>query len=528
MQKKSRPGAKIRIRNTLLILAAFAVITAATEFLLGTTEVKTYSQEELLLQEQENTLIQWMDLEKFYLSPDDTAENAGGAQDGSGSQDDADDPGGFYPLLDYMQTDLPYDDDTVNIVVLGDSFVWGRSCINRNEVFWRLLENDLRAKGYNVRVSGVAIFGANSVEELRWLSETSLMDDLSPDLVIFGYVYNDPDLGENSPGIEADGDSYRITGFVSNGVSGKILSAVGKLLPNIAERLSNYITAKTMYSDDGWFVPVYGNPPVLKGEIYDSYERDFIAPLDDFSEKTGLPVAIMTLPLYQGEIIQKALFRPLHELCEKYDHIALFDCLDALYHDFVSAAHRNNYMINIADAHPGSALNRFYADFAASIIEKNYGDILGNPSECDLRPKAPIINDALPGRTAPTLLDVRGNEYIYEVHYPSKVRNYDFADLHFERYYLTLPLNKDHIALSFAAPAALESVALTGDDATGIELSYMCINEKLGYDDHTVYTPEEENGVWKFEPDKRVTTLLIHADCRNDDGARLTLKITGT
>ena len=96
-----------------------------------------------------------------------------------------------YPLID-LKTTEKYNDETVNIVVIGDSFVWGDGCTNRNELFWRLLERDLRAEGYNCRVYGVGIGAANAYEELSWLTQSSLTHDLKPDIVIFGFVHNDP------------------------------------------------------------------------------------------------------------------------------------------------------------------------------------------------------------------------------------------------------------------------------------------------------------------------------------------------
>lgn len=86
-------------------------------------------------------------------------------------------------------------------MVIGDSFVWGQSSLNRNELFWRIAERDLRAQGYNVRICGVAMIGANSYDELRWLTGSTLLEDLRPDLIVIGYLYNDPDDSITEEGI---------------------------------------------------------------------------------------------------------------------------------------------------------------------------------------------------------------------------------------------------------------------------------------------------------------------------------------
>ena len=108
-----------------------------------------------------------------------------------------------YPLVD-VYGKKQYPKDTYNIVIAGDSFVWGDGCTNRNELFWRLLEQKLEEKGYNCRVYGVGTAGATAYEELSWLTETDMIEELSPDILIMGFVENDPDPSTSIQGLQTN------------------------------------------------------------------------------------------------------------------------------------------------------------------------------------------------------------------------------------------------------------------------------------------------------------------------------------
>ena len=548
---------KRSIRNILIVLISVAAVVAAVEFLLGREDKSASlggtSYEYFQKQSEENDLLMnmlmekslyeypfladfftdpsvghedWIYIERLINAQEDDESALLSLRDGnpalfervmeavrneSGKERD-------YHLLSYIYNDADYNDDTFNIVVIGDSFVWGQSSINRNEIFWRLLETNMRAEGYNVRVYAVAQPGANSYDELEWLTQTDLVGDLDPDLVIFGYLYNDPDVNHHEY-IPTEDE------YVDTGAKSAAVSAVSRLLPHIGERLANYITAKSMYKEDGTYINIPSTPPILKGGVLETFENGFMKPLNEFAANADFDVAIMTLPQFQGKTLQKALYKPLHTLCEKYDNIRLYDSLNDFYGKFASSKHAANYTINCADFHPGTATHYFYAQYAESFIKRDFADRLGAPADADLNPRGVVINEPTPARTLPTPVSNGSDGAEYTVLYPSKNKNYSLLSFTYSRYYLTLPLEKDFIALSFATPTALSEISIESDRADGVELFYRITNDRLGYDDHTVFTPAAENGVWKFDAAERVTTLMIHADCKDDDGALLRLRI---
>ncbi len=535
-EKKKRAALPV-LRNVLIVLAALAVCVASTELILGAgaSDRPDETSEEYQEQADENGRIflfhteqlpaadllagitpTWELHQDIYntLSPEekDAAENEQGRR---------------YPHLAYLHEGCAYDGDTVNIVVLGDSFTWGQAVTNRNEVYWRLLETNLRAQGYNVRVYGVGMCGANCYEELSWLTDTALMEELDPDLVVFGYLYNDPDRRA----VDAPEDRDKPLYVDVDERYAPLFSLAERIVPNIASRLKNYLVAKTMYTHDGLYIgadtpgaPVI-DAPILKGACLKTFEREFLAKLDDFSARRGVPVVVMPLAIDVGETMLKELYRPLHEVCPNYSHLCLYDTADAFFDGFASKKHAANYNINIAEHHPGSAMNYFYARFMESFLKEDFADLLGEPVGRDLNPQAPTIDESLPFKTILSRR-VENDRSIYEIAYPS-MNEPRFVCGYALPYYLTLPLGKDYLSFSFAEPVDLARIELSGDGMEDAEIYYRCVNEDLGYDDHTVRPfGEQSGGVWTDDAPDRVTTLMIHAKCRNDDGAVLTMKLT--
>ena len=118
----------------------------------------------------------------------------------------------------------------------------------------------------------------------------------------------------------------------------------------------------------------------------------------------------------------------------------------------------------------------------------------------------------------------------YAFTYPDPAQSHRYYSYDIMPYALNYPLGEDYIKLSFENPVSLSEVRITGENGQRVKLWYTTVNEKLGYDDHTVHTPTQENGVWKFNPGDRVTTLFIHADCKNDaagsPAASLCMRVT--
>ncbi|MBR0536602.1 MAG: SGNH/GDSL hydrolase family protein, partial [Clostridia bacterium] len=174
-----------------------------------------------------------------------------------------------YPIIDDMVSSETTDADTVEIVIFGDSFVWGDATLNRNELFWRQAEQKLRKKGYNCRVIAVGMGGATAYEELSWYK--NYLKDHTPDLVVFGYVHNDALI---------EGDVYGSATDIDYAGQIPFLRPVKALFPHIYAGLAAYFDAKTMYSakyGDRWNG---SDITVLKGDLREYYQKNFADELD--------------------------------------------------------------------------------------------------------------------------------------------------------------------------------------------------------------------------------------------------------
>lgn len=405
-----------------------------------------------------------------------------------------------YPLMDELTKETIID-DALNIVVIGDSFVWGSSSLNKNELFWRVLENDLRKDGIRANVIAVAATGANAYEELSWLTDYSLVEDLDPDIIIFGYVYNDPD------------DSVPINPTVVDwDKTFPLLSKMSKLLPNISTYIQNSIATKTMYTDkytDNDFLPVDGTPIVLKGEAYQKYKTQFAEKLDAFAATVDVPVAVVTLPTLPDNDMLKALYEPLENLYAGCENVLYYNSVED-FDKFASPEHKANYSVNAVDFHPGSATNKFYADYIRAFIENDFPGLTesheGYTPTDDI-----IVNDYLPYGILPEKVHEDASEAEYRILYPDTSESYVIHDIEVYPYYLISPLGKEHVKLSFADSIDINEIVTAGDYES-IELYYTCIDSRLGYDDHSIFAFEKTSeNTYSADADEKITSIIISA-----------------
>ena len=137
MKKK----AFIPLRNLLITLLIFVLILVSVEATLAFNGKKTQQDISVANENQNIQLLQAehsMENNTLFMS----AINVYGVPRGYSSLNFTPEFQEGYPLLD-INARLD-NDDAFNIVIIGDSFVWGASCLNRNELFWRVLENDFR------------------------------------------------------------------------------------------------------------------------------------------------------------------------------------------------------------------------------------------------------------------------------------------------------------------------------------------------------------------------------------------------
>lgn len=85
------------------------------------------------------------------------------------------------------------DPRAVRVLVIGDSYTFGFGNLDPDVRWWRLLEEELNRRTEPGRFDVVAVAeqGASTMEQARWL-DSGLIEDVNPDVIVLGYVSNDP------------------------------------------------------------------------------------------------------------------------------------------------------------------------------------------------------------------------------------------------------------------------------------------------------------------------------------------------
>ena len=508
-----KKGALIPLRNLIITLLVVSLVLVCVEAALALKGRKTEQDISVL---NENTNVQLLQSERSLA--DNTLFMASinaysMSQNYSGLTVTPEFQKG-YPLLD-INSRLD-NDDAFNIVVIGDSFVWGASSLNRNELFWRVLENDFRKEGKNVNVFGVGMSAANAYEELSWLTDYSLVEDLDPDLVIFGYVYNDPDDSVVIPESSVNWEEEL-----------PFMAPLKKLLPNIYNSLIESIAAKTMYTDkfsDSDYMNYDGAPPVLKGRFYEKYKTDFVEKLDAYAATADFPIAVVTLPTLPNNSTLERLYEPLDELYSQCENVDFYNCIDE-YNRFASSKHSENYQVNSADFHPGSATNRFYADYIKTFVEKDFSDVITDLPEA-YEDDTVEINDYLPYGISLQKTFEDEKTVKYEITYPSMSEPYNMFGIEVSDYYLFNPLGKPYVKLCFSKEVSLSQVQTEGQYES-VELHYTRLDDKLKYDNHEIFDFVRADGdVFNVDKEESLTAILISADFAQGKDRKIEITLT--
>ncbi len=521
---------KLSLRNLFLIILSVSLVIAGIDL------IDTLKEKKRAVVAEENDRLFYMGYERNPIDFISLMSFHPGDGDSVSKQTRS--------LLCPLITDMPrediYTDDTVRIVVIGDSFIWGYACLNRNELFWRQLERSLRAKGYDVRIDAVGFPGANAYEELRWLTEYDTINDLKPDLVLFGFVCDDGkprelnrllDTDDKKPVLEALNCVDLTTLLPDSGIDSEVTDFIFKPFTNgFVNPILHRIIRNT---DPDYFYDGSNLVSLLHGKSLDDYVKNFIEPLEENASKAPYKTLVMNLPNSPNDWLTGLLSERVEPEYKKCESVRFLNCLDALKNDFAASKHKSNYLVNIADDHPGSATHYFYTQYLENILISEYSDVLGKKQADNLDGNDIFINDWLPFGVSPKALSVGRNTSVYTITYPSETasenKQYTSHGHSVSPYFLTLPLGEKHIRLNFSHPVDLTRVELGGEGLLEAELYYTKINETLGYDDHSVLsfgTKSPDAFAWTDKTADTVTSLCIHARIADGAEANLTLTIS--
>src|SRR5262245_45717594 len=174
------------------------------------------------------------------------------------------------------------------ILVIGDSFVWGPPYITLNHLWWRQLGVELERRGYrDVDVVAAGHSGWSTRQELECAQR--LLPQLRPDMIVWGYVTNDPDelivaqifyLQDKSP------------------IPNRIRARLRWLYPNLLFKFESLRADKLAVQYAG---PRYGYAypdwelKLLEGENFRRYRETVTAAADEL-RKSSPASLLLTLP----------------------------------------------------------------------------------------------------------------------------------------------------------------------------------------------------------------------------------------
>jgi hypothetical protein len=398
------------------------------------------------------------------------------------------------------------------ILVMGDSYVWGDGYANPNDLWWRQLARELRARGYDrVDVVAAGYPGYSTDSETR--AAAKLIAQLKPSLVVFGYSENDADeeLVPQAPNTVA---TMHAPGILR------------KLLPNISEYWTRQIAARWQNpfkrashlaaNDTQWELRL------LEGENFVRFSGA-VGRLGDLLRSTHTEAIVVTLPKLPDAEYYGARFSPVRPLFERAQipFVDLTPNMIKWYEVIAPAVLQNNPLLILrplmllqvtpANAHPSAALAHFYAERTADFIEQHYRALLGPRNQTD-EPRTVTINDCAPIFAGLAPRTAGG----YEFEYPP------------EALLLTMPIRKPFVQLNLEDPVAVRRVELNGANLRSAQLFLTTIDPRVKADIGKIICLPEMTGtrcVWNLtRVDAPVNTVMVHATFKNSSTRKLSIQ----
>jgi len=278
---------------------------------------------------------------------------------------------------------------TRRILVLGDSFVWGPPYLTLNHLWWRQLAIELERRGFRqVQIVAAGHAGWSTRQQLECARR--LIPEVQPDLVIWGYVTNDP-------------DEYRLRQIFQQQddfpLGQRIRFKLRSVFPNLMFKFESLRNQKLARQYTG---PKYGYAyadwelKLLAGENFARYQQT-VREVGDCVQEIGLPTFLITLPSWPCREYYEPRYRPVLLLWEAAG-IPVVNTLPAFIDRYGNAPETGpeaiRWGINPADSHPGPQATHFYATVAADYLIEHWPGLLGTKDED--QPHELAINDWLP------------------------------------------------------------------------------------------------------------------------------------
>ncbi len=342
------------------------------------------------------------------------------------------------------------------ILVMGDSYVYGDGCSNLNDIWWRQLQFELERRGYNnVEVIGAGLCGASTHRQLDWARK--LLPEYKPDMIVWGYVNNDPEEGSNQSG---QGIVKQIK-LPEDKSFDNFWSQTSKIFPNFTQQLSalraQKLTHKYSGEKYGYEYGVWVDK-ILQGQNFEEY-KNTIKNLADFVKESKTPSSMVSLCMPFEPASRLASVKALFSAAG-LDFHTLTEAMQPWYARLITRRLVQGpfaLAVNPANGHPNVTANHFYAVSTADILEKSYPQVLGEKSEPLKESDAKIkVNDFVP----PIIAASNPKPNIFAMYYP--VHDNEF---------LHMPIRRPFVQLDLERPSAIKEVHIAGNNLKGCSLA---------------------------------------------------------
>jgi len=411
------------------------------------------------------------------------------------------------------------------ILVVGDSFIVGFGLSNSNHTWWHMMESELGRRGYDCEVYTVGYEGASTYDEYLWLKDSSLLQDIQPDLIIIGYVENDPDLENLGWGIKFH--LPRALSFIQGRTNLSSPYPSLRYLLGLSMGWKLGLT-ENRFNNSEYDYTITAWPRILvQNENLERYDSHVIQPLSKLVREKGIPLVLYPTPETPDKYYFESLYTPVLPLFEQAG-IPVYNPLNSFIEQYPNFGKNrmsiNHFRAGPVDFHPGPASSTFLGQYAADFLEQNYPSILGQKTARDKSRLAIEINDWMPLMLELQATQETSSVSQYTIQYPAQGKD-DTGN--FLTYSMTNKVGK-HVKLNFKTPVRLSSIKIEGEDLLSAQLYTLAINEALGFDDRKPHSLGKRKGpqcTWMDGSERYVTSLLLSAKTADGKQAPLTITI---
>lgn len=418
----------------------------------------------------------------------------------------------YNPLWIHEGEDIPTKKEgSKRIFIVGDSYIWGDGYSNANHIWWQQFRHLLKESGYNnVEVYAAGITGYSTKQQLELiLKNKEIMKKVDPDLIVIGYVTNDPEFrDENNNLLVKFLESERIFNYLDN----QFIKMFTNEFPNLYQRFSMLISNK--FYNNNKFREIFGlnwnqwTTTISSGMWLEKYEKEVLVPLDEYiTNELNIPYFFYTTNSYDDPAISNVI-----NSFQKYGikYYSLYNIISEFALDVTFDSKYSK--INPVNWHPSVRDCKIYAESIFKVFEKYYPNILGEKNGT-YKPTL-NINDWLPYSLQPK----KSSDNSYIISYPSKNSKNSF---------LYLPVNKNYVKLNLEDPLDIENIEIIGEDIEEIEIFVNCIDKQLEFDTQEMFSLGIQKGQfsWSNINIKNITSINISAKIKKGKSSKLTIII---